>query len=199
MNSTPKTFRAVCYLMIFAGSALFMLGIRGCEPTTTEPTPQPEQQRQRITNTDSLRSVIESQYRDSLQAQIKASNERYAKLLAKLPASKRKASSSVKTYQNTPTIANCDTAIADMQHHVAEVETGLAIADSVMKAQASVIGSFGRSVARKDSVITELSAGWETANLENAKLQKKLKRRNRLIAIGAGALAIFAGGVAASR
>ncbi len=193
MKLTPVLLASA---FIFAVICVF-LSIRSCNNQGhNEPLPPAEAIRITEHEADSIKSITESQYRDSLQAILNASNERYYKLLAKLPKSKDKATTSVKQYKNTPTLANCDSAIADLQYHVSELETGLSISDSVMKGQARVIGSFAGTVARKDSVFGAMNAGWQQANLDNAELTRKVKNRNKAIRIGAGVIALLIGLVA---
>lgn len=170
MNNRPLIFFT---LFILAFGAAIYLGPRGCN-RTPEPTPsQPEQVLNRELLTDSIESAVEEKYRARETKVIQAYSDSLAQIKAKLPKSKDKATKSVIQYQNAPNLANCDTAIADLQNHVAQVESGLAFADSVMKRQSNVIGSQKGTILRKDSTIAAVSDVARGLVSENAGLQKQ--------------------------
>jgi hypothetical protein len=158
---------------------------------------QPEQTtvvsgRLRVLNTDSIASFYETKYRDSLQAQIKALDKRYAAFKANYKPVKEKAATAVIQYRNAPTFARCDSAISLLELQVSSLETGISLSDTLINRQKAIISSYDGTVQRKDSVIRELNEGWKASSEREAVLKKQLKNRNRWLKIGAGVLAVLA-------
>jgi hypothetical protein len=148
--------------------------------------------RLRVLNSDSIASFYETKYRDSLQAQIKAVNERYANWKANYKPHKEKAATAVIQYRNAPTFARCDSAISLLEIQVSSLETGISLSDTLINRQQVLISSYAGTVQRKDSVIRELSEGWKASSEREEVLKKQLKARNRWLKIGAGVLTVLA-------
>ena len=196
------TTKLLPILGLFALVALAFFGWHSCErddKDTNVPNMPAEVKRVKILNTDSLKSAIERQYQDSLKAQIKASDERdrsQRQLIAEL---KRKAATSVDSYYQNPTPAKCDTAIADLQAHTTELERNIAILDTGIRQRDELIWSQQGTILRKDSTIRELGNGWQEANVNAAKWERKAKRRGKVIGFGAAIIAAVIGGVVVSK
>jgi hypothetical protein len=148
--------------------------------------------RLRVLNSDSIASFYETKYRDSLHAQIKAVNERYANWKANYKPHREKAATAVIQYRNAPTLARCDSAISLLELQVSSLEAGISLSDTLITRQKAIISSYAGTVQRKDSVIRELNEGWKASTEREAVLKKQLKNRNRWLKIGAGVLAVLA-------
>lgn len=195
-ENTDKYWKGLIILLaIFSAISLCQyLPIWEDKPET--PVQPAEVKREKAINTDSLKSQIEAQYREKLQAQIKADSARYSKWKANYKPKAQKADNAVIQYQKQPTLENCDSAVTKLVTQVSELETGLAISDSITNRQRNVIASQAGTIVRKDSVIADLNTGWQQANVDNAKLTRKVKNRNKVIKIGAAILAVLAGVIA---
>lgn len=108
----------------------------------------------------------------------------------------QKARESANTYAKTPTLLNCDKALQDCQEENETKAYSLAVQERMLSEYDSLNTLQVSEIARQSAVIDTLSNGWQAANAENAKLAKKVTRKNKLLKIGGGIIAVLAGVVA---
>lgn len=179
--------------MVLVAAMLVFLGIRiiNRERAEVEPIPAEAERKAEIR----IDSTGREKYRKAAlywEARYKADSALKTAARSKDKQAAEKAHQSANTYAKMPTLPNCDKALADCQeenetkaYSIAVQERMLAEADSLDRVRVAEID-------RQKAQIDTCFAKWGKANEEIARLEKKVKRKNKLLKVGAGIIAALA-------
>jgi hypothetical protein len=157
---------------------------------------KPEQTRQHIQNTDSLHAEIFAQVAKEHQKQIEALYSTLATAEWKRKQAEQKARESALQYAKTNTLPDCDKALKDCQYENETKGFSLAVQERMIAEQDSFISVQAFEINRINAVKDSLNTGWAAANKEVALYKGKVQRRNKLLKISGGVIAVLAGVIA---
>lgn len=155
-----------------------------------------EKQMDRVVSTDTTERAKYRKLAAKRLTQIEALQRTIIAETGKRKQAEQKARESANTYAKTPTLLNCHKALTDCQEENATKAYSLMVQERMLTEYDSLQKIQVSEITRQVSVIDTLSNGWQAANAENAKLVKKVQRKNKLLKIGGGIIAVLAGVVA---
>lgn len=159
--------------LIVAAGLIATAFIRGCDKPEPIPIPAPEQQRLDQTKTDSIRKAAYQERDNYYRPILKAQDHEIIRLTSEDKQQHTKAQRSADTFEKTPTLDNCKEALVDCQGEVVTKAAVIASqAQRIDSARAQRVNDSLEIIASHKAA-QEFNAGWETANLENAKMQKQ--------------------------
>lgn len=163
---------------------VFLITTQVSKCTRAKPVTKHTENRLAILKSDSLLSIIDTQYRAKYDSLKQAYQDTLSRAKANYKVIVQKDVQIEYRYRQAPTVAGCDTVIDSKNLRIATLESMAAHQDQVNRVNDSLLTSFAGSIRAKDQTIGQLNKGYEQAALA---LEHALKPKRWGIGIMAGA------------
>lgn len=157
---------------------------------SVKPTPA-EITRQRITATDTTEIAKYRKLAAERLTQLQALKRDLATAKGKDKQQAAKAHHSANEYAKTPTLNNCDTALSDCQEENSTKAYSLAVQERMLAVYEKGHLADSLEIGRLGSVKDSLNDGWRKSNEYAGTLEKKISKKNNLLKIGGGVIAVL--------